>query len=339
MTRRTATGLSTLLLASLLFAGGCSDSTSGGSSSGSSGGASGSSSSSGSSGASGSSSGGASSSSSSSSGGADAGFGDPLAGIGTPTALGGTYQFTEGALFWNNKLIFSDIPANTIYELTPPATMPTVFRNPSGNANGNAVGPDGALYTCEHGGKRVSKTVGTTVSTFAATFGGQPLNSPNDVIVRRDGNVYFTDPNYAGNTQPKQHVFRATPAGQLSVVDDALDKPNGIALSPSQNVLYVTSASRGFINQYDVAADGSTSNGRKFVDVPAPDGIAVDDAGNLYVASNKVEVFRPDGTKVGSITVPQQPSNVALGGADRKTLYITARTAVYQVKVNVPGPP
>jgi gluconolactonase len=151
--------------------------------------------------------------------------------------------------------------------------------------------------------------------------------------------VYFTDPDYVTSTQPKQNVFRVTPAGAISVVDDTLQKPNGIALSPDQRLLYVTSAAGGFINVYDVAADGSTSNGRKFVDVPSPDGIAVDDAGNLYVASLKVEVFRPNRSSLGSIPVAQQPSNVAFGGADRKTLYITARTSVYEVKTNIPGPP
>jgi gluconolactonase len=269
---------------------------------------------------------------------ADVGFPDPLAGVGAPVALAGTYVFTEGPLWWNGRLIFSDVPANRIYELVPPATQPTVFRSPSGNANGNAVGPDGALYTCEHS-RQVSKTVGAVVSPLVTMYNGVGLNGPNDIIVRRDGNLYFTDPNYVTSSQPKQNVFRRAPDGTLSVVDDTLNRPNGIALSPAQDVLYATSADGGFINRYDVAADGTTSNKRKFVDVAAPDGIAVDDAGNLYVASTSVEVFRPDGSRIGNITTPQQPANVAFGGADRKTLFITARTAVYQVKVNVPGPP
>jgi gluconolactonase len=270
--------------------------------------------------------------------GADVGFPDPLSGVGAPVALGGTYQFTEGPLWWNARLIFSDVPANRIYELVPPATQPTVFRSPSGNANGNAVGPDGVLYTCEHS-QQVSKTVGATVSPLVTMYNGLALNGPNDIIVRHDGTLYFTDPNYVSSTQPKQNVFRRAPDGTLFVVDDTLEKPNGIALSPTQDVLYVTSAQDGYINRYDVAADGTTSNKRKFVDVPAPDGIAVDDAGNLYVASTKVEVFRADGTRVGAIDVPQQPANVAFGGADRRSLYITARTGLYEVKVNVPGPP
>lgn len=270
--------------------------------------------------------------------GGDAGFPDPLLGIASPSALGGTYQFTEGPLWWNNRLIFSDVPASKMYEVTPPATMPTIFRDPSGSANGNAVAPDGTLYTCEHS-RRVSKTVGTTVTPFVTTYNGIGFNGPNDLIVRKDGTVYFTDPNYVTTTQPKQNVFRVTPQGTVFVVDDTLDKPNGIALSPAHDVLYVTSAASGTISRYDVAADGTTSGKRKYVDVTNPDGIAVDDAGNVYVASNQVEVFRPDGSSIGSIALPQQPSNVAFGGTDRKTLYITARTGVYQVKVNVPGAP
>ncbi len=214
-----------------------------------------------------------------------------------------------------------------------------VFRDPSNGTNGNALGPAGELYSCEGNAGRITKTVGGVVTPVATTFGGAKLNSPNDIIVRKDGNVYFTDPNYYGNTQPKQNVFRIAPGGALTVVDDAIQKPNGVALSPSGNILYVTSAQDGYINAYPVMADGSVGAKTKFVDVPSPDGIAVDDAGNVYVASTKVEVFRPDGTKVGSLTVPQQPANVAFGGADRKTLYITARTAVYQTRVNVPGPP
>lgn len=264
---------------------------------------------------------------------------DPLAGIGAPTQVMGTYNFTEGPLWFGTKLLFSDVQANKIYQLVPPATQPSVFRDPSGNANGNAVGPDGALYTCEHSGKRIAKTVGTTVTTLVGMFNGQPLNSPNDIIVRGDGTVYFTDPNYAGTTQPKQNVFRVSPAGVLSVVDEALDKPNGIAFTTDQKHLYVASTSTNTIYIYDVSADGAVSNKKKFVDVQSPDGLAVDDADNVYVASTKIEVFKANATKVGSITVPQQPSNVAFGGADRKTLFITARTDVYQVAVNVAGPP
>jgi gluconolactonase len=269
----------------------------------------------------------------------DVSFPDPLMGIGVPSALAGTYVFTEGPLWFSNKLLFSDVQGNTIYELTPPQTMPVVYRNPSANANGNAVGPKGELYTCEHSGQRIAKTALGAITTFVGAYNGKAFNSPNDIIVRADGTVYFTDPNYVTSTQPKQNVFRVTPAGVISVVDDTLQKPNGIALSPDQRLLYVTSASGGFINVYDVATDGSTGSGRKFVDVPSPDGIAIDDAGNLYVASLKVEVFKPNGSSAGSIAVAQQPSNVAFGGADRKTLYITARTSVYEVKTNIPGPP
>jgi gluconolactonase len=263
---------------------------------------------------------------------------NPITGIGAVVQLPGSYQFTEGALWFDGKLIFSDVPASKMYQWTVGGAATTIFRDPSGGANGNAVGQASTLYTCEHGGKRIAKTVNGTVTTVVDAYAGAPLNSPNDVIVRNDGNVYFTDPNYAGNTQPKQNVFRVSPQGALNVIDDTLQKPNGIALSPDQTRLYVTSAEGGFINLYDVAADGSTSNRRKFVDVASPDGIAVDNAGNVYVASNRVEVFSAQGANLGFIAVPQQPSNVALGGVTGKTLFITARTAVFQVDVNIAGP-
>ncbi|MBL8611739.1 MAG: SMP-30/gluconolactonase/LRE family protein [Myxococcales bacterium] len=314
----------------------------------SSGGSSSSSSGSSSGGGSSSSSGGSSSSSGSSSGdaGGDASYPNPIAGIGAVQLVSDTHQFTEGPLWLpaRSVLIFSDIPANRIFELKPPSAVST-FRNPSGNANGNALGPGDVIYSGEHGGHRVVKQApGGALEVVLATYMGKKLNSPNDVIVKKDGNVYFTDPDYAADPadkQPKQQVFRVAPGGAVSIVDDTLLKPNGIALSPDESRLYVTSAQGDFVNVYDVAANGATSNGRKLMDTAAgPDGLAVDDAGNLYAATAAgVEVYDSAGKKIGTIAVPMRASNVAFGGAARKTLYITAQTSLYSVDVNVPGPP
>lgn len=274
-----------------------------------------------------------------------ASFPDPIQGVAPATLVKGGYQFLEGPQWLpaENKLVFSDVQGNRILQLTPPSTEPTDFRNPSAGANGNAIDKNGLLYTCEHTGKRVARRLANgTVETAAGMFGGAQLNSPNDVIVRSDGTVYFTDPNYAGNTQPKQNVFRLPPGGALAVVDDTLEKPNGIALSPDEKSLYVAVASAKTVRKYAVSADGSTGAGATFVTTTgtSPDGIAVDDAGNLYAATSVgVEVFKPDGTRVGAITVPMQPANLAFGGADRRTLYVTARTGPYSTRVNVPGPP
>lgn len=273
-------------------------------------------------------------------------FPDPFTGVANATLIKGGYQFLEGPQWLpaENKLIFSDVQGNRILQLVPPAVDSTDFRNPSAGANGNAIGKNGLLYTCEHTGKRIARRLANgTVETAAGTFGGAPLNSPNDVIVRSDGTVYFTDPNYAGNTQPKQNVFRLPAGGGALVsIDDTLDKPNGIALSPDEKLLYVAVASAKTVRKYSVNPDGTVGAGSTFVTTngASPDGIAVDDAGNLYAATTDgIEIFTRDGRRLGAVTVPMQPANLAFGGADRRTLYITARTGLYTTRANVPGPP
>jgi gluconolactonase len=178
---------------------------------------------------------------------------DPFAGVPAATLVKDGFVFLEGPLWLaaQNKLIFSDVQGNRIYQLVPPATTASDFRNPSGGANGNAVDKNGVLYTCEHTNHRVSRTLANgTVEPVVETFGGKKLNSPNDVIVRSDLNVYFTDPDYAAdasNRQAKQNVFRVAPGGAVTVIDDTLDKPNGIALSPDQNTLYVAEIGRAHV--------------------------------------------------------------------------------------------
>jgi len=276
--------------------------------------------------------------------GGDTSFPDPLAGVGAATLVKGGFTFLEGPQWLpaEGKLVFSDVQGNRMLQLVPPSTEPTDFRNPSAGANGNAIDRAGALYTCEHTGKRVARLPkGGALTTLVDTFGGAPLNSPNDLIVRSDGTLYFTDPNYAGNTQPAQNVFRLPPGGALTSID-TLDKPNGVALSPDERTLYVAVASAKTVRKYAVRADGSVGPGATFVTTQgnSPDGIAVDDAGNLYTSTSAgVEVWRPDGGRIGAISGAQQPANIAFGGADRRTLYITARTGLYSVRVNVPGPP
>lgn len=270
---------------------------------------------------------------------------DPIAGIGPVEEVGGGFTFTEGPVWFasSGKLLFTDIPQNRIHELTPPSAI-TIFREPSGNANGLGIDPDGLLVACEHSGRRVSRTLaGGTVQTIADAYQGDSLNSPNDVIVKSDGNLYFTDPTYGGNPNEIgfQGVFRVNPSGAISLVADDMTAPNGIALSPDESALYVTDSEDDFLRRYDVASDGSVSGGEKIADTAnAPDGMAVDDAGYLYLATAAgIEVYESDGTLHGTIDVPQQPSNCTFGGADRKTLYITARTALYRVELNLPGKP
>jgi len=275
---------------------------------------------------------------------------DPMTGIGTSTEVGMGLIFTEGPVWrpTDGVLLFSDIQANTIYELTPPDTV-VPWRNPSGNANGLIEDTEGLLLAAEHGTHRVSRTLANgDVVTVVEDFEGDELNSPNDLVVRSDGTIYFTDPPYgrAGNTVGPVgmvSVYRVDPQGALSVEFTTAsndDRPNGIVLSPDESTLYFDDTALGNITAMDVATDGSLSNPRDFVaaGLGGADGMAVDCAGNLYVTySGGVEVIDANGTSWGTITVPRQPANVTFGGPNRDTLYVTARESVYAYSATIPG--
>ena len=259
--------------------------------------------------------------------------------------MAGSFTFTEGPVWFaaSGKLYFTDIPESRIHELSPPDSV-TVFREPSGEANGLGIDQNGLLVACEHAGRRVSRTLASgTVEVVADDYQGKQLNSPNDVIVKKDGNLYFTDPPYGGNPNVLgfQGVFRVDPGGTISLVSDDMTAPNGIALSPDETVLYVTDSQDDFVRRYDVASNGAASNPTKLMDTSnSPDGMAIDVAGHLYVTTQAgVEVYLPDGTLHGTIPVPEQPANCTFGGAEKKTLYITARTSLYRVDLNLPGLP
>jgi gluconolactonase len=267
---------------------------------------------------------------------------DPLDGIGQVMLVGGGMQFVEGPQWHevDGLLFFSDIPADTIYQVDGDTI--TEFRSPSGNSNGLALDPDRNLLAAEHGTRRVSRDTATVVDEYE----GLRLNSPNDVIARSDGTIYFTDPPYgisdADRELPFMGVFRVPIGGGALVAEwegPLAARPNGIALSPDESILYVADTADGMLRAWDVATDGSLSNERVVTaDVPGADGMAVDDVGNLFVTtSTGIRVFAPDGTMWGTITVPEQPANCAFGGDDRRTLFITARTSLYRVDLAAPG--
>lgn len=271
---------------------------------------------------------------------------DPLTGIGTVTPVATSFMFTEGPVWRaaDGVLLFSDIPANTIYRLTPPDTIDT-FRADSGNSNGLAEDTAGLLLAAEHGNRRVSRTLANgTVVEVAARYQGMRLNSPNDIAVRSDGTIYFTDPPYGINSGDREldfnGVFRVNLGGVLTAEweGSTTSRPNGIALSPDESTLYVADTV-GPVRAYDVATDGTLSGERTFSDqVSTGDGICIDVAGNVFVTSSTgVRAFAPDGTDWGTITVPQAPANCAFGGVDARTLYITARSGLYRVSMTIPG--
>lgn len=261
------------------------------------------------------------------------------------------FRFTEGPVWCaeHDGLLFSDIPADRIYRLAEGSRV-AVFREPSGHSNGLTRDALGRLIACEHGNRRVTRTEADgSLRVLADSYEGKRLNSPNDVVVALDGAVYFTDPPYGIRPEQRelalQGVYRIDPRdGAIRLVADDFESPNGLAFSPDGERLYVDdSSARRHIRVFDVNADGSLSNGRLFHDMRvaqrgAPDGMKVDSQGHVYcTGAGGVWVFDPDGRHLGTIRMPEKPSNCAWGDPDRKGLYITAPTSVYRIRVAIPG--
>lgn len=262
--------------------------------------------------------------------------------------LAGGMKFTEGPVWVGGKegkLIFSDIPANELKAWSPSEGL-TVYRADSQNANGNTIDLDGLLLTAEHSGRRISRTAADgTVTTVVDQHDGKKFNSPNDVVVKSDGTIWFTDPPYglpAGTAKEQEghFVFRYDPKTKTTrIVSREHDMPNGLAFSPDETKLYVADSGKPrAIRIYDVKEDGTLSEGREFcqIDKGGPDGIRVDHEGRVWSsAGDGVQVFAPDGRRIGRILTPEGAANLAFGGPDGQTLFITARTSLYAVPVKV----
>jgi gluconolactonase len=250
------------------------------------------------------------------------------------------YRFTEGPV-WSRDgyLIFSDVSANKIMKHTPAGTE--VYREASNGAAGNAFDTQGRLYTCETHARRVTRSDKKgRIEVLADKWDGKRLNAPNDIVVSKPGHVYFTDPAF-GNQQDTREldfygVYHITPKGQLTVIAKPAGRPNGIALSPNGRILYVANSDERNIRAYDVDRDGEVSGERVAISKidGIPDGIRTDEKGNLYVAAKGVAVYTPEGKLLATIPVAETPSNCAFGDADSLTLYITARTSVYRVRLS-----
>lgn len=265
--------------------------------------------------------------------------------------VAGDFRFTEGPVWDGDNLLFSDIPADTIWKYTPGTLRPLVFRQPSGQANGNTLDPQGRLVTGEHKNRRVSRTEKDgRVVTLAERYDGKRLNSPNDVVVRSDGSTYFTDPPYGlpNGTEGKElefnGVYLISPQGRLTLLVRDFVRPNGLALSPDEKLLYVNDSQEGHIRVFEVQEDGTLAKGRLFAELKAPgkdgvpDGMKVDIRGNVYCTGPQgVWVFTPRGELLGKIIPPEVPANVGWGDADYKTLYMTARTGLYRIRCNIAG--
>ena len=261
--------------------------------------------------------------------------------------VAGGFRFTEGPVWMpEGHVIFSDIPANQLKKYQPGQEV-TVFREPSHNANGNTIDLEGRLVSAEHGARRVSRTLANgNVETVLEEFEGKKFNSPNDVVVKTDGTIWFTDPDYGLAGRDREidgnWVYRHDPKSKkTTVLAKDFDKPNGLCFSPDEKKLYVAdSGAPKHIRVFDVQADGTVSNGKVFckIDRGGPDGIRSDADGRIWSsAGDGVHVFTAEGELIGKILCPEAPANLCFGGKDFKTLYITARTGFYKIDTKVTG--
>ena len=269
---------------------------------------------------------------------------------GDPEQLATGFQFLEGPVWHpDGYLLFSDIPAARIYKWTG-GDQAEVWRESSGQSNGLTLDLEGRLLACEHGNRRMSRTARDgTVEAIAERYQGRRLNSPNDVVVKSDGTIYFTDPPYGiqpeQREQPCNGVYRILTDGTLELLLDDLDRPNGLAFSPDESILYIGDSARRHVRAFDVRPDGTLAGSRIFADMDhpqpgSPDGMKVDQEGHLYVTgATGIWIFEPDGTHLGVIATPERPANCAWGDADLRTLYVTARTSLYRIRTTVPGMP
>jgi gluconolactonase len=280
----------------------------------------------------------------------------------------GDFRFTEGPVWIRDGgfLLFSDLMVNAIRKWTP-AGGATFFRQgilagpfPDGaliGSNGLTLDRQGRLVAAEHGNRRISRTeTNGSITMLADRYEGKRLNSPNDLVVKSNGDVYFTDPPGLYRTYPDgpntpqreldfAGVYRVTGAGKLDLLTKEVPYPNGIAFSPDESKLYVAnSRDQKFWMVFDVKADGTIVNGRKFFDLSTdtsdsvPDGMKVDRRGNVFAtAPGGVRIFSPQGKQLGTIAVPEIASNLAWGNADSQTLYITARTGLYRIRLKTTG--
>ena len=264
-------------------------------------------------------------------------------------------EWSEGPVFIKNRnmVVWSDIPNDRMLSWTPKAGV-EIFRSPSGYSNGNFLDLQGQLLTCEHGNRRISRTnKNGEVVTIVDNFNGKKLNSPNDLVVKSDGSIWFTDPPYGILSDKEGHksdselegnfVFRYDPiVDKLTLISDDFDKPNGIAFSPDEKLLYIAdSGNPKNIRVFNVSEDGESINkGRVFAEISpgVPDGFRVDTDGNVFTsASDGIQVFTPSGVMLGKILVPERTANCAFGGKNRETLFITASTSLYSIAMNTKG--
>ena len=264
------------------------------------------------------------------------------------------FVFTEGPLWHpDGYLLFVDIRRSQIFKLVP-AGEPELIREHSGESNGMTFDTQGRVVICEMANRRVTRMEADgSFTVLADRWDGKRLNRPNDIVGKSDGSLYFTNPGRerldpAVVDMPFNSVHRITPDGRVDLIIPHVDYPNGLAFSPDERVLYVANTRPGqYILAYDVHPDGTVSHGRHFAEMPSetttngvPDGMKVDQAGRVYYTGpGGCWVFEPSGALIGIIRLPEYPANCAWGGADHQTMFFTANTSIYRLRMKTPGTP
>lgn len=289
-------------------------------------------------------------------------FGGLLTGHGRVERLWTGARWTEGPAWFpaGRYLVFSDIPNNRMMRYDETDGSMSVFRQPSNNSNGNTVDWQGRLVTCEHQARRVTRTEHDgKITVIADRFEGKRFNSPNDVVVKSDGSIWFTDPSYGiltdyeGDKADSEigncNVYRVDgQSGKISIVADDFVKPNGLAFSPDEKILYIVDTGSSHqeggpkhIRKFDVSSDGSKlGRNSVFADCDAGlfDGLRLDRDGRIWTsAGDGVHCFTPDGTLLGKILIPELVANVAWGGAKLNRLFICGTTSLYSAYLGVSG--
>jgi gluconolactonase len=263
-------------------------------------------------------------------------------------------RWAEGPVYSaaGRYLVWSDIPNDRMLRWDETTGAVGVFRQPAGYTNGGTLDLEGRLISCEHGGRRVSRTEHDgSITTIADRFDGKRLNSPNDVVVRSDGSIWFTDPSYGIDSDYEGHreeseigacnVYRVDGVtGECRLVGDDFNRPNGLAFSLDESLLYVADTRAAHIRVFSVTPEGGLADGRVFTECSEGvfDGVRLDSSGRVWAASGQaVHCFHPDGTRIGRLGLPEPVSNLVFGGPKRNRLFVTASTSVYSLFATVTG--
>lgn len=267
------------------------------------------------------------------------------------------FFFTEGPTNdWHGNIFFCDLKQNWIVRYDSIAHKFETWATETGGSNGACFLQSGKLVSCRGTALDVVrwKDDGTVDQVLASSYDGKPFNGPNDLAISRTGWIYFTDPNFDLRDNQPEGVYALSPSGDLTRIDEGIWRPNGIILTPDEKTLIINGTKQRELIAYDVADDGSVSGRRVFAQVRDPnrnaypgyppadwfgcDGMAIDVEGNLYVTCGAgVEVFNSLGKTLGTITIPEKPTNACFGGPDGRTLFVTAQKSLYSVRCTLPG--